>query len=161
MFYLNCCKWPNDACDWTHCPANIDTSLCQSVVSGIFTGFIVSLVISIIGYFHERNIILEKTDSNIKSLYINMMVLSKIIGSVLPEIHKAASMETLPFKNISGLSELNVSFTEKMDLGLFSPFWKWGAVSPYLYGTNWVSAGAVQHQKYFSKPWSTDYGVYH
>lgn len=110
-------------------PDNIDTSLCQSVVSGIFTGFIVSLVISIIGYFHERNIILEKTDSNIKSLYINMMVLSKIIGSVLPEIHKAASMETLPFKNISGLSELNVSFTEKMDLGLFSPFWKWGRLA--------------------------------
>ena len=58
-------------------PDNIDTSLCQSVVSGIFTGFIVSLVISVIGYFHERNIILEQTDSNIKSLYINMMVLSK------------------------------------------------------------------------------------
>ena len=110
-------------------PDNIDTSLCQSVVSGIFTGFIVSLVISVIGYFHERNIILEKTDSNIKSLYINMMVLSKIIGSALPQIHKAASMEPLPFKNISGLSELNVSFTEKMDLGLFSPLWKWGRLA--------------------------------
>ena len=110
-------------------PDNIDASLCQSVVSGIFTGFIVSLVISVIGYFHERNIILEKTDSNIKSLYINMMVLSKIIGSVLPQIHKAASMESLPFKNISGLSELNVSFTEKMDLGLFSPLWKWGRLA--------------------------------
>ena len=86
-------------------------------------------MISVIGYFHERNIILEKTDSNIKSLYINMMVLSKIIGSVLPQIHKAASMESLPFKNISGLSELNVSFTEKMDLGLFSPLWKWGRLA--------------------------------
>ena len=58
-----------------------------------------------------------------------MMVLSKIIGSALPQIHKAASMEPLPFKNISGLSELNVSFTEKMDLGLFSPLWKWGRLA--------------------------------
>lgn len=110
-------------------PDSIDTSLCQSVVSGIFTGFIVSLVISVIGYFHERNILLEKADSNIKNLYINMMVLSKIIGSVLPQIHKTASMEPLPFKNISGLSELSVGFSEKMDLGLFSPIWKPGKLA--------------------------------
>ena len=110
-------------------PDSVDTSLYQSVASGIFTGFIVSLVISVIGYFHERNIILEKTDSNIKSLYINMMVLSKIIGSILPQIHKSASMEPLPFKNISGLSELSVSFAEKMDLGLFSPIWQRGKLA--------------------------------
>lgn len=57
------------------------------------------------------------------------VLFSKIIGSVLSQIHKAASMESLPFKNISGLSELNVSFTEKMDLGLFSPLWKWGRLA--------------------------------
>lgn len=107
----------------------IETSLCQSVVSGIFTGFIVSLVTSIIGYFHERNILLEKANSNIKSLYINMLVLSGIIGSVLPQIHKAASMEHLPFRTITGLSELSVDFSEKMDLGLFSPIWKRGKLA--------------------------------
>ena len=101
-----------------------DNELIQSIFGGHFTGLIASLVISIIRYFHERNIILEKTDSNIKSLYINMMVLSKIIGNILPQIHKAASMEPLPFKNISRLSELSVGFSEKMDLGLFSPICK-------------------------------------
>ena len=106
-----------------------DNAMIQNISSGIFTGFIASLVISIIGYFHERNIILEKTDNNIKSLYINMMVLSKIIGSALPQIHKATAMESLPFKNISGLSELNVGFSEKMDLGLFSPIWKRGKLA--------------------------------
>lgn len=106
-----------------------DNELIQSILGGLFTGFIASLVISVIGYFHERNIILEKTDSNIKSLYINMMVLSKIIGSVLPQIHKATSMEPLPFENISGLSKLSVDFSEKMDLGLFSPIWKWGKLA--------------------------------
>lgn len=106
-----------------------DNALIQNISSGIFTGFIASLVISIIGYFHERNIILEKTDNNIKSLYINMMVLSKIIGSALPQIHNATAMESLPFKNISGLSELSVGFTEKMDLGLFCPFWKHGKLA--------------------------------
>ena len=110
-------------------PHNMDTSLCQSIVSGIFTGFIVSLVISVVGYFHERNIILEKTDSNIKNLYINMVVLSKIIGHILPQIHEADSMESLPFKNISVLSELSVGLSEKMDLGLFSPIWKRGKLA--------------------------------
>lgn len=108
---------------------SVDTSLYQGVASGIFTGFIVSLVTSVVGYFHERSIILEKTDSNIKNLYINIMVLSKVIGNILPQIHKATSMEPLPFKNISGLSELNVEFIEKMDLGLFSPLWKWGRLA--------------------------------
>lgn len=37
-----------------------DNTLIQNLSSGIFTGFIASLVISTIGYFHERNIILEK-----------------------------------------------------------------------------------------------------
>ena len=110
-------------------PDSVDTSLYQSVISGIFTGFTVSLVTAIVGYFHERNIILENTDSNIKNLYINMSVLSRIIGSILPQIHKAVNMEPLPFKNISGLSELNVSFVEKMDLGLFSPLLKKGKLS--------------------------------
>lgn len=106
-----------------------DNTLIQNLSSGIFTGFIASLVISTIGYFHERNIILEKTDSNIRNLYINLIVISKIIGSLLPQIYKANNMESLPFKNISSLSELSVSFAEKMDLGLFSPFWKRGRLA--------------------------------
>lgn len=105
-------------------PDQIDVSLCQSIISGIFTGFIVSLVVSIIGYWHERNIILEKTDDNLKNLYINMAVISNTIGSTLPEIHKATTMESLPFKMISGLSNLNIKFIENMDLGLFSPICK-------------------------------------
>ena len=106
-----------------------DNTLIQNIAPGIFTGFLVSLVVSVIGYFHERNVILEKTDGNIKCLYINMCVLSKILGDVLPQIHRAVSMEQLPFKTISGLSELNVEFAGKMDIGLFSPICKKGILS--------------------------------
>lgn len=49
----------------------------------IFTGFIVSLVIATIGYFHERAVLLEKIEFNIITLYINMTVLKKTIGKVL------------------------------------------------------------------------------
>lgn len=40
----------------------LDTAVLQSISSGIFTGFIVSLVIAIIGYFHERNVLLSKAE---------------------------------------------------------------------------------------------------
>ena len=43
----------------------VQNTMIQGILSGIFTGFIVSLVTSIIGYFHEREKILEKTDNNI------------------------------------------------------------------------------------------------
>lgn len=100
--------------------------LVQTIFLGIFTGFIVSLVNSIIQYFHEKNSIIEKTDNNIRSLYINMYVLSRIIGNALQQIHTTLDLSRLPFNNISGLSALNVDFLNKMNLGLFSPFCKNG-----------------------------------
>lgn len=74
-------------------PDNIDASLCQSVVSGIFTGFIVSLVISVIGYFHERNIVLEKTDSNNE--------LRNLINIRTAKLHEYVTGQTLELENIA------------------------------------------------------------
>ncbi len=99
-------------------------SAIQGVISGVFTGFIVSLVVSLIGYFNERNVIIEKINNHIKQLYFNMAVLSKTIGNTLSQILNANELPILFFKNICGLSELNIDFLEKMDLGLFAPFYK-------------------------------------
>lgn len=98
----------------------------QTMVLGAFSSFIVSAVIAIVGYFHERNVIIEKTDNNIKSLFINMNVLSQIIGNTLQQIHTAQDLSVLPFGNIANLSTLNVDFFNSMDLGLFSPLNKKG-----------------------------------
>lgn len=105
------------------------TSWCetiQSIMLGIFSSFIVSFVISLVGYFHERRIIIEKTENNVKSLYINMCVLSQIIGNTLQQIHTSSDLERLPFSHISGLSTLNVDYLNNMDLGLFQPVCKRG-----------------------------------
>lgn len=110
-------------------PDNIDDSIIQSIVSGIFTGFIVSLVVAIIGYFHEKNVIVEKTDVSIRNLYINMVVLSRTVGNTLPQIHTASSLEQLPFNNISGLSKLNVEYLGKAELGLFDPIFRKGKLA--------------------------------
>lgn len=101
----------------------------QNIMLGIFSSSIVSFVISFVGYFHERSIIIEKTKNNVKSLYINMCVLSKITGDTLQQIHMAVDLSILPFSNISGLSTLNVDFINGMNLGLFHPFYKYGKLA--------------------------------
>lgn len=98
----------------------------QSIVLGVFSSFIVSAVIAVVGYFHERNVIIEKTENNVKSLFINMNVLSQIISNTLQQIYTAQDLSVLPFGNIASLSALNVEFLNSMNLGLFSPFYKNG-----------------------------------
>lgn len=101
----------------------------QNTMLGIFSSSIVSFVISFVGYFHERSIIIEKTENNIKSLYINMCVLSKITGDTLQQIHTESDLSILPFDNISGLSTLNVDYLNNMNLGLFQPVCKKGQLA--------------------------------
>lgn len=85
----------------------------QGIVSSVFSGFIVSLVVPTIGYFHERNMIIEKTDSNIRSLYVNMCVISQEIGKILPQIPFAMRMESLSFKQVYELSALSITSLDK------------------------------------------------
>ena len=92
----------------------------QSVLSGIFTGFIASWVLAVIGYFHERAKLIEGININIRNLFLNITVISKKLGMVLPQIHNSSVIPDLPFKNVSGLSQLNYEFIEKMNLGLYS-----------------------------------------
>jgi type I restriction enzyme S subunit len=42
-----------------------------------------------------QDMIIEKTDSNIRSLYVNMCVISQEIGKILPQIPFAMRMESL------------------------------------------------------------------
>lgn len=99
-----------------------ENNIIQSTSSGIFTGFIASLVISVIGYFNERAKLVEGINTNIKSLFLNITVMSKILGTVSPQIHNSCIIPDLPFKNLCSLSQLNLEFMEKMNLGLYSPF---------------------------------------
>lgn len=107
----------------------INDTMLQGVVSGIFTGFIVSVVTAVIGYFYEREIILEKTDNNIRSLYVNLNVISKMLANILPQIYKSASLEKLPFACVAELSKLSIEFSDNMDFGLFVPIYKNGKIA--------------------------------
>lgn len=110
-------------------PQTIGCNTIQNIMLGIFSSSIISFVISFVGYFHERSSIIERTENNIKSLYINMCVLSKITGDTLQQIHVASDLSILPFDNISRLSALNVDFLNDMNLGLFHPFFRYGQLA--------------------------------
>ena len=66
--------------------------------------------------------IIEKTDSNIRSLYVNMCVISQEIGKILPQIPFAMRMESLSFKQVYELSALSIDFSNGMNLNMFVPF---------------------------------------
>ena len=101
-----------------------DSVTLSSIFSGVFTGIIISLVVAVIGYFHERAKIIEAVDFNIRRLFLNITVMSKLLGNVLPNIHNSTVIQNLPFKNVLDLSTLNSEFIEKMNLGLYKPFFK-------------------------------------
>lgn len=98
----------------------------QGIISSVFSGFIVALVVPTIGYFHERTVIIEETDSNIQALYVNMCVISREIGKILLQIPSAIRMEAIPFKNVYEMSSFNMDFIKEMNLNLFIPFFKHG-----------------------------------
>lgn len=105
-------------------PNTVDTSLILNLFLGLFTCAVISMVLAIIGYLHEREVLIEKVTNNLQSLYINMSIHSLMIGQVLDKLHTATSLEYLPFKDISQLSQLNVELFNHMELGLFSPIQK-------------------------------------
>lgn len=105
-----------------------NTAVLQGISSGVFTGFIVSVVMAIIGYFHEREVLLNKAYYNLKTLYINMWVLSQTMGNVSSQIHTVTKLDELHFGTISELSKYNLELYGKMEIELFEPFFKKGTL---------------------------------
>lgn len=97
-----------------------------NIIVGVFSSLIVSCIISITGYFHGRNIILEKMDYNIKNLYINLGVAEKITNDVLSKIYTTPNLSDLSFGKLTGLAKLNIDFIGNMELGLLDLFYKNG-----------------------------------
>lgn len=98
------------------------TTTIQEMISGVFTGFIVSLVILFVGYFHEKNKILDQTERNLKSLYISMHILSKITGNISQQIYTTYNLSSLQFGLIPKMAEQSIEFMNNMGLGMFDPF---------------------------------------
>jgi|GEM_PF-6142065 len=93
------------------------------MASSLFTGCIVSIVVAIIGYFHEEGTLKYKLQNNIKSLYINMLTLKDVTGNILVQIAKTTNLSDLRFNDITSLAGLNIEFVNGMELEAYDGFY--------------------------------------
>ena len=90
----------------------------SSVISNVFTGFFVSSVLALIGYFYEKEKILNKTESNLLGLYINMIVTKEVTGNKLGQFSNVLKLSDLRFGDITSSARLNVTFMEDMEVSI-------------------------------------------
>ncbi|EHN13398.1 hypothetical protein [Clostridium sporogenes] len=87
--------------------------LISSIVSNIFTGFIVSSVIALIGYFYEKQKIINNISDNMHSLYMNLIAIKNITGIIVPKVANADDLTKLNYNIIEALTSQNVEFIKK------------------------------------------------
>lgn len=97
-----------------------EDSLWKDIVVGIFTGMIVSYMTALIYYYSEKHEIWESIKAVLPDIYINLCLISKLTGSILSQIPYTAQLDRLDYKRILQLSEFNISFVLKCNIGLFS-----------------------------------------
>ncbi len=100
-----------------------NNDILQNICLGLFTGFIASAVIAVINYFHERAKIIEKMKMTVLTLHLNLSVISKTLGKVLPTIHTVADISDIDFHYVSHLSEDSVNSLKQINFGLYSPIY--------------------------------------
>lgn len=100
----------------------------KNILIGILSSSIVSAAMSITWYLHEREKILNKIYINSRNLYINIYVLSKVIGHNLQQSN-FSDIKDLQTTLIYNLSKLNIDFIDKMELDFFDLFFKYGILN--------------------------------
>ena len=99
-------------------------TILQNIIIGIFSSSIISIIISLAAYFHERYHIYNKIFSNAKDLYINLFFLSYVINNNIQKLN-FTDISNLEFRYIGELSDLNIKLIQNMDLEIFWLFYKY------------------------------------
>ena len=102
---------------------NIDNQIIMNISYGLFTGTIVSAIISLIAYFSEKEKLISLAKSNLNSLYLNLLTMSNEVGKNINLIFESEYIEEFHFKNAYDLSELNIKFISNINLEMYSPFY--------------------------------------
>ena len=76
----------------------------QNLLMGITTGAIISVVISLIGYFRDREALVLKATNTSVSAYIDLSVLRELTGYALGSIGHTERMSDIPFTIISSIA---------------------------------------------------------
>lgn len=106
-----------------------EDSLWKDTIVGVFTGTVISFITALINYYNEKYEIWEDIKAVLPDIYINLCLISKLTGSLLPQIPYTAQLDGLNYRRILQLSEFNISFVLKCNIGLFSGILKNSKIS--------------------------------
>jgi len=101
-------------------------ALVLNILLGVFTGLFVSIVTSLISYFHEKTTIISKVKSQLPDVYVNLLIVQQMTGSVLPRIIHTYRLDDLNYRTIISVSDLMAHAIDKNALLLYSPLLKYG-----------------------------------
>ncbi len=101
--------------------AKYETSF--AILSGMFTGLVVSFIVPLVTYFYEKEKLNADTKNNIKSLYINLAFIKKYTGNVLESIN-TIEVKMLPTKELGSFVNLNDELINNIKAELYDGFCK-------------------------------------
>lgn len=107
-------------------------TLALNILLGMFTGLFVSIVTSLICYFHEKATIISKAKSQIPDVYIDLLIVQQMTGSILPRVIHTYRLDDLNYRTVSSVSVLAVHAIDKNSLKLYSPFLKYGKKAKFI-----------------------------
>lgn len=102
------------------------TDAIPDILLGIFTGLTVSIITSLVYYFHEKTVIISKIKAQVLVVYVDLLVVKQITGSILPRIIYTPMLDTLNYRTIISIADIIVRAIDKSSLKLYSPFFKYG-----------------------------------
>ena len=73
-------------------------TLALNILLGVFTGLFVSIVTSLICYFHEKITIISKAKSQLPDVYIDLLIVQQMTGSILPRIIHTYRLDDLNYR---------------------------------------------------------------
>lgn len=88
---------------------------------GVFTGFLVSLVIAIVNYLHQKYFIYNSVMTQISDIYINTYIIHRMTGMILDKVQNLNKLDDLNYRSILGMADLNIGFATSMNTKLFAP----------------------------------------
>ena len=88
---------------------------------GVFTGFLVSWVIAIVNYLHQKYLIYNSVMTQISDIFINTYIIHCMTGMILHRVQNLNMLDDLNYRSILGMADLNIGFATSMNTKLFAP----------------------------------------
>lgn len=104
-------------------------SIVENIGISLLAGAIVSIITSALYYMYERQLFLAKIKSLLPQFYVNLSVIKKITGDIVPKVAQVGQKSTLNYSILTKIAEENVLLLNEYQNGVFTGFLPKGEVS--------------------------------